>query len=66
MRIDFHNHTFLCNHAKGSMEEYIKKAIENKTKIFGFSDHEPMDFDPRYLMKKEEMPIYEKNNKYMI
>ena len=36
MRIDLHNHTFFCNHAKGSMEEYVKKAIELKIDTFGF------------------------------
>lgn len=34
MRIDLHNHTYLCNHAQGSMEEYILKAIELKIDAF--------------------------------
>ena len=28
MRIDLHNHTVLCNHATGSVDEYIQRAIE--------------------------------------
>ncbi|MDE6959160.1 MAG: PHP domain-containing protein, partial [Helicobacter apodemus] len=42
MKVDLHNHTPFCNHATGSMEEYIQKAIEEKIDIFGFSCHNPM------------------------
>jgi len=59
MIVDLHNHTPLCNHAEGEIEEYIEAAIRNKTKVFGFSDHAPMDFDPAYRMKFEEMLTYE-------
>ena len=60
MKVDLHNHTPLCNHAEGSTEEYILSAIKNKTEIFGFSDHAPMDFDPKYRMEFEDMLSYEK------
>jgi histidinol-phosphatase (PHP family) len=60
MRVDLHNHTSLCNHATGSMEEYVQTAIKNKIDIFGFSDHAPMDFDPKYRMAFSEMNLYEK------
>ncbi|MEN4052748.1 MULTISPECIES: histidinol-phosphatase [Sulfurimonas] len=59
MIVDLHNHTPLCNHAEGEVEEYIEAAIEKGTKIFGFSDHAPMDFDPAYRMKFEDMQQYE-------
>ena len=59
MIVDLHNHTPLCNHAEGTIEEYIETAIQRGTKIFGFSDHAPMDFDPEYRMKFEEMQKYE-------
>lgn len=58
MRIDLHNHTTLCNHASGSMDEYIAKAIDLGIDIYGFSCHSPMDFDPNYRMKLEELPLY--------
>jgi histidinol-phosphatase (PHP family) len=61
MIVDLHNHTVLCNHAEGEIEQYIEKAIENKTKYFGFSDHAPMDFDPKYRMSFEQMHTYEKS-----
>ena len=57
--IDLHNHTTRCNHAEGSIDDYIRKAIEEKIDIFGFSDHAPMDFDPKYRMGFEEMAAYE-------
>lgn len=61
MIVDMHNHTPLCNHAEGTIEEYILSAIDAKTEVFGFSDHAPMDFDPKYRMKFEEMKQYEKD-----
>jgi histidinol-phosphatase (PHP family) len=60
MIVDLHNHTPLCNHAEGTINEYIQSAIKSHTKVFGFSDHAPMDFDPKYRMKFEDMKGYEK------
>lgn len=59
MRIDIHNHTTLCNHATGTTEEYIKRAIELKIDIFGFSEHAPMNFDQHYRLKLEDKKFYE-------
>jgi len=61
MIVDMHNHTPLCNHAEGDIQEYVLSAIDAKTKYFGFSDHAPMDFDPKYRMKFNEMEKYEKD-----
>ncbi|MDO7253702.1 histidinol-phosphatase [Helicobacter cappadocius] len=60
MRVDIHNHTILCNHAHGSVDEYIKRAIELGIDIYGFSCHSPMKFDPKYRMRLEELDIYYK------
>ena len=60
MKIDLHSHTTLCNHAEGSVDEYVEKAIEFGIDIIGFSDHAPMDFDPGYRMSFEEMALYKK------
>jgi len=59
MRIDLHNHTTRCNHAKGSMDRYIQKAIELKIDIYGFSEHAPMNFDSYYRLNFDEMDAYE-------
>lgn len=61
MRIDLHNHTTRCNHAEGSMESYIERAIELGINIYGFSEHAPMDFDSYYRLKFDEMQNYEKD-----
>lgn len=60
MKVDLHNHTILCNHATGSVDEYVEAAIRCNTEYFGFSDHAPMHYDPQYRMKFEEMQLYEK------
>jgi len=59
MIIDLHNHTKLCNHASGEMDEYVKEAIEKEIKYFGFSDHAPMEFDKEYRMSFNDMRFYE-------
>jgi len=61
MIVDLHNHTPLCNHAEGSIDEYIQKAISVGTQHFGFSDHAPMDFDPKYRMQFQDMEQYEED-----
>jgi HisJ family histidinol phosphate phosphatase len=60
LRVDLHNHTTLCNHATGSVEEYVKRAIELGIDEYGFACHAPMNFDPKYRMKLEERTLYEK------
>jgi len=61
MRIDLHNHTIRCNHAKGSMESYIQRAIKLGIDIYGFSEHAPMNFDSYYRLKFDEMRAYEQD-----
>ncbi|SFV65429.1 Histidinol-phosphatase [hydrothermal vent metagenome] len=56
--IDLHNHTTRCNHAEGTIDEYIQKAIELDIDIYGFSEHAPMDFDKNYRLKFNEMDAY--------
>ena len=63
MRVDLHNHTKLCNHASGEIDEYVQKAIENGIDIFGFSDHAPMEFDKKYRMSLAQTDEYEKSIK---
>ena len=65
MRVDLHNHTTRCNHAKGSMETYIQRAIELKIDIYGFSEHAPMNFDTYYRLNFSDMNAYEKDVKYL-
>jgi len=57
-RIDLHNHTTRCNHAEGTVDEYIQKAIELGIDIYGFSEHAPMDFDEKYRLPFCDMDAY--------
>lgn len=41
MDYNYHTHTHRCNHASGTEEEYIKRAIEGGVAYMGFSDHTP-------------------------
>jgi len=59
LKIDLHNHTLLCNHATGTMQEYVEYAINKHIDIFGFSDHAPMDFDTKYRMSMAQTKEYE-------
>jgi len=58
MRIDLHNHTTRCNHAVGTVDEYIQRAIELGIDIYGFSEHAPMDFDEKYRLPFSDMQAY--------
>ncbi len=58
MRIDLHNHTTRCNHAEGTIDEYILRAIELGIDIYGFSEHAPMNFDSYYRLNFNEMEVY--------
>jgi len=60
MKVDLHNHTILCNHATGSVNEYVEAAIACGTEYFGISDHAPMDYDPQYRMSFGQMDLYER------
>lgn len=57
--IDYHVHTQLCNHATGSMNEYIHKAIDLGFKEICFLDHLIVKETPKKLsMSLEDVPIY--------
>ena len=60
MRIDLHNHTILCNHATESVDEYVQRAIELGIDEYGFADHAPMNYDPKYRMNISQKQQYEK------
>lgn len=42
MDYNYHTHTYRCHHASGTIEEYVKRAIEGGIKYMGFSDHLPL------------------------
>ena len=48
MIYNYHTHTVRCRHAKGSDEDYIRRAMEAGIKYLGFSDHAPFVFPDGY------------------
>ena len=37
----FHTHTYLCNHAQGTVTDYYSVAVSEGCSALGFSDHCP-------------------------
>lgn len=56
---DYHTHNSRCNHAQGSIIDYVKSAINKNFIELGASDHAPGDILPI-------LPQYEKYKKYTI
>lgn len=57
--IDYHLHTALCNHAKGTMEAYIQRAINIGLREICFLDHLTVSkFEKRHSMTPGEVPFY--------
>lgn len=48
MRANYHTHTWRCNHAVGTEEEYVQAALDRGLEILGFSDHSPYIFPGDY------------------
>ncbi|MBU4173453.1 MAG: histidinol-phosphatase HisJ family protein [Actinobacteria bacterium] len=57
---DYHIHTTMCGHARGSMEELVLEAIEKGFTEIGLSDHLPLLYtdDPYLSMAPRELPRY--------
>ncbi|HOP64797.1 MAG TPA: histidinol-phosphatase HisJ family protein [Spirochaetota bacterium] len=54
--VNYHNHTSLCGHADGSLDEYVLAAVKNGVREFGFSDHAPL---PEHLREGISMLPHE-------
>lgn len=61
---DLHTHHERCNHAEGSITEYIEAAIDKGIDIIGISDHSPFFYSdkdalyPNIAMKKSDFENY--------
>ncbi len=57
---DYHIHTAFCNHANGTMKEYVKHAISAGLSEMGFADHNPLPafLKNQYRMLPEDLQIY--------
>ena len=57
--IDYHVHTSLCNHASGSMEEYVRAAVAKELSTICFLDHLTLQEGGRNnAMSPDEVPMY--------
>lgn len=48
IKSNFHTHTFLCKHALGDAEDYVKRAIDLNYHTIAITDHGPF---PKFLQK---------------
>ena len=55
--VNYHNHTKLCKHASGEINEYIENAISQGTVEFGFSDHAPIPLKIREDLSMDEADV---------
>ena len=59
MRVDYHLHTPLCNHARGVMDAYVRHAVEIGFKEICFLDHLTIrKIDGGLSMTPGEVPLY--------
>lgn len=60
MKTNYHTHMYLCRHAKGTVEDYVKEAIKLGFKEIGMSDHAPWKElkDRSVRMAMKDYPIY--------
>jgi len=60
MLADYHTHTYLCKHACGEPEEYLREAEKAGLAEIGISDHcpWPVGYDPESRMFEGEYPLY--------
>lgn len=62
MIANYHTHTWRCNHAEGTEEEYCLAAMERGLQTLGFSDHTPYifpgDYYSTFRMRMEQYDDY--------
>lgn len=56
MKANYHTHTWRCNHAQGTEEEFIQAAMAQGIQILGFSDHTPYPFPEGYRSRIRMLP----------
>ncbi len=63
MKANYHTHHYLCNHATGNVEDYVKEAIKIGLKELGISDHAPNSrvHDQNVRMNPSEFSFYLKD-----
>lgn len=62
-RKNYHTHTALCNHASGTIRDYVEAALERGLETIGFSCHAPYPFELKnysswYRMTPAQHDVY--------
>ena len=58
--IDGHVHTYLCNHARGGMEEYVQQAVARGLRVITFLEHleTEINYQPRSWLEQKDFDYY--------
>ena len=56
MIANYHTHTALCRHARGTVADYAQAALEAGLRILGYSDHTPYWFPGDYYSHMRMFP----------
>ena len=60
-KINLHTHTCFCDHAAGSVDDYVRSAAEAGLEVLGFTEHAPVPGDPISCnMMMRDLPSYVK------
>lgn len=54
---NFHGHCTFCD-GRSQPEDFVKAAIANRFRAYGFSSHSPLPFATKWNMSKADMPAY--------
>lgn len=54
---NYHSHCTFCD-GRSIPEDFVKFAISNGFRAYGFSSHSPLPFETNWNMSKEDMPEY--------
>ena len=60
VRVNLHTHTYRCNHATGTVDDYCREAVKAGISILGFADHTPFP-DGEYASSRmlfSDLPDY--------
>lgn len=55
-KVNYHTHTYRCQHANGDIDDYVESAIANGFTTLGFSDHTPWFYKDGYTSRIRMLP----------
>ena len=47
--VNYHTHTWRCQHASGTEEDYVRAAVAAGFKVLGFADHTPWPYESGFV-----------------